>query len=257
MSDAARIYADGTYRDANPDWHSGDSGWKAERIIELLNKHLVPFESCVEVGCGAGQILQALAKALPKVRFSGFDVSPDAAALWPRSSRVDYFRADFTTTSEHHDLLLLIDVIEHVEDYMGFLRKLSSRATWVVLHIPLDLHVSGLLRHKQIDARNRVGHLHYFSKETALATLQDTGYEVVESQLTKLSQETSESRTRATNVINYARRVLELASSELAATMLGGYSLLVLCRPHGLSASDSTALGNDKGSPAAAQGTRL
>ena len=44
------IYADGTYRDSNPDWHMADSGWKARRVTDILERNSVAFETCVEVG---------------------------------------------------------------------------------------------------------------------------------------------------------------------------------------------------------------
>ena len=37
--------------------------------------------------------------------------------------------------------LLMDTVLEHLEDYFGFLRKLKTRATYKVFHIPLDLSV--------------------------------------------------------------------------------------------------------------------
>ncbi len=224
------IYADGTYGDKNPDWHSADSGWKAEQIAAILTRNNVAFQSCVEVGCGSGLILEHLAKRFPEKSFAGYDVSPDAAKFWSsRSGAARYNHADFTQSNENFDVLLLIDVFEHVDDYLGFLRKLRGRAKHYVFHIPLDLHVSGLLRDRQIHARQQVGHIHYFSRATALATLTDTGYTLTDEQLTKLSQETVEGQRGATKVANIARRSVELVSPQLAARLLGGYSLLALC----------------------------
>lgn len=227
-----RAYSDGTYRDNNPDWHAMDSRWKAERIADLLSRNGVAFESCVEVGCGAGQILAHLAARLPEKSYVGYDVSSDAASLWRRlpPSPVSYRHGDFTSTTDHYDLLLLIDVFEHVEDYMGFLRKLSARARWFVFHIPLDMHISALLRDRQLHVRRQVGHLHYFSRATAMATLEDTGYRIVEAEYTNLSQETQEGRRTLTGLANLVRAGVQAISTDLAAKLLGGYSLLVLCR---------------------------
>jgi hypothetical protein len=137
---------------------------------------------------------------------------------------------DFRSTSETCDLLLLIDVFEHVEDYMGFLRSLSGRAHRYIFHIPLEMHLSALLRDRQIHARQQVGHLHYFSRATALATLVDTGYCVLSDEYTYLSQETQEARRTLTRLANVARAGMQSVSVDLAAKLLGGYSLLVLCR---------------------------
>jgi ubiquinone/menaquinone biosynthesis C-methylase UbiE len=225
-------YNDGTYRENNPDWHATDSRWKAERVAAMLSASSVEFASCVEVGCGAGQVLAHVAECIPGRRYTGYDISSDAGALW-RSlppTPVSYRLGDFTSSTENYDLLLLIDVFEHVEDYMGFLRKLSRRARWFVFHIPLDMHISALLRDRQLSVRQQVGHLHYFSRATALATLEDTGYRIVKAEYTNLSQETQEGRRMLTRLANLVRAGVQAISTDLAAKLLGGYSLLVLCR---------------------------
>ena len=76
---------------------------------------------------------------------------------------------------------MAIDVFEHVEDYFGFLRKLREKAEYKIFHIPLDLSVQTVLRSSPIiKGRKSVGHIHYFTKETALETLKDTGYEIID-----------------------------------------------------------------------------
>jgi SAM-dependent methyltransferase len=234
------VYTDGSYRTLNPDWHVADSGWKAERIAAILTGNSVDFHSCVEVGCGGGQVLARLAQRLPGKRYTGYDISADAASLW-RSlpETVSYRVGDFTSSDEAYDLLLLIDVFEHVEDYMSFLRRLSTRARWFIFHIPLEMHMSALLRDRQLHSRRQVGHLHYFSRATALATLEDTGYRVVKAEYTNLSRETQEGRRPLTRLANLFRAATQAVSVDLAAKVLGGYSLLVLCR--NAQASESAA----------------
>jgi len=67
------------------------------------------------------------------------------------------------------DVVMAIDVLEHVEDYFTFLRKISKKGKYKIFHIPLDMSVSAVLRISPlIDGRKKVGHIHYFSKDTAL-----------------------------------------------------------------------------------------
>jgi tRNA G46 methylase TrmB len=76
------MYQDGTYRDRNPGWHSADSEWKARKIAAILDRNQVDFATCAEVGCGAGLVLSNLAAIKPGRKYAGYEVSPDAAALW-------------------------------------------------------------------------------------------------------------------------------------------------------------------------------
>ncbi|MDX9745689.1 MAG: hypothetical protein WCX84_00020 [Syntrophales bacterium] len=81
----------------------------------------------------------------------------------------------------HFDIVMAIDVFEHVEDCFGFLRKLKEKAEYKIFHIPLDLSVQTVLRSFPIiHGRKSVGHIHYFTKETALETLKDTGYLIID-----------------------------------------------------------------------------
>lgn len=72
------VYESGEYLDANPDWHMEDSAWKVANIAELLKRESVALKNAIEVGCGAGLILQELAGAFPEKNWAEYDVSPDA-----------------------------------------------------------------------------------------------------------------------------------------------------------------------------------
>jgi hypothetical protein len=167
------------------------------------------------------------------VRFEGWDVSADAIALaMSRSSEVIRFtRGDFLAENHHcHEVLLCLDVFEHVEDYIGFVRKLRGHAEWKVFHIPLDLSVQSVMRGTPIEkARRRLGHLHYFTKETALGTLRLCGYEIVAWAYTAGALDLPD-RSLLQNMARLPRRLMRVISPDLAARWLGGFSLAVLAR---------------------------
>lgn len=226
----ADLYNQGTYFANNPGWHQGDSAWKADHIDAILARGGITPASYVEVGCGAGGIIAAMAERHPQAMATGFDISADAARLWPanRPPNLTYRVADFRTTTEKYDTLLLIDVFEHVDDYIGFLRSLRTRATNFVFHIPLDLSVLTVLRGSFMAGRIDVGHLHYFTRASALATLELAGYQVEDEFLTSLSIEASrDKRSWKTVVANVPRRLLRAVDIDMAATLLGGFSLMV------------------------------
>jgi len=230
MSD---IYQDGTYLQHNPDWHQEDSPWKADKIIELFEKNQLQPRSICEIGCGAGAILEQLADRLGDgVELSGYEISPQAFELCNTKTRdnLAFHRSDFFAESHGHlDVLMAIDVFEHIEDYLGFLRKLRDCATYKVFHIPLDLSMQGVLRGKPlIHVRQSIGHLHYFTKDTALASLKDTGYEVIDHFYTRGSIELNHN-WRA-SLLRWPRSLLFAMSPDLTARALGGFSLMVLAK---------------------------
>ena len=225
----ASIYSDGTYAESNRDWHAEDSPWKAQQIASLLQRNnLAPRRIC-EVGCGAGEILQQLSTALPDSTFVGFERSPQAIAICQtkENARVQYRSVDIFEDREVFDCLLCIDVFEHVEDYMGFISRLRGKARHKLFHIPLDISLLSILHSSMIRARKSVGHLHYFTRETAVATLLDCGYTVVDGFFTApfaaLPVRTAKARLAKT-----PRSALFAISPALAAKTLGGCGYMVL-----------------------------
>lgn len=227
------IYSDGQYLDANPDWHLEDTAWKASEIAKILDRNEIEWKNCTEVGCGSGGIVASLANTFPDRTVSGYEISPDAAGFWktlelPENASLKV--ANFLEMSDKHDVICLIDVFEHVEDYIGFVRALGPRASHHVFHIPLDMHVQGMMRGSYMEAREKVGHLHYFSRRSALATLETAGYRVIDWHFTDISVNANIStRQTRTMILNPLRKLISLFSKDAAATLLGGYSLMVLC----------------------------
>ena len=230
---AESIYQTGEYVDLNPTYHVEDSAWKAGQILRMIEKHELRPQSICEVGCGAGEILKQLQSRLPAdTQFVGYEISPQAFALCQeRANRhLRFFCADLVATqSEKFDLLLCLDVFEHVEDYLGFLRGLLSKGEFKIFHIPLDLSVQWVWRQRPImREREQAGHLHYFMKETALATLQDAGYEVIDWFYTPGA--IANPRSVKAKLASLPRRLLSAINQDLVVRILGGYSLLVLAR---------------------------
>jgi hypothetical protein len=125
---------------------------------------------------------------------------------------------------------MAIDVIEHVDDLFGFLRKFQAKGKYKVFHIPLDLSVQTVLRSSPIfKVRSLVGHIHYFTKETALAALNDTGYKVVDYFYTKVSFELPNRGWKA-NLLNLPRKLFFPICKDLTVRIFGGFSLLVLAK---------------------------
>lgn len=222
------LYTEGEYLAAQPEWHVEDSPWKADRVHEALGGRSVT--SVCEVGCGAGAILRELHDRMPAATFVGYEISPQALELAaPRSSdRLTFRLQDAAACDEHFDLMLVMDVIEHVPDPIAFLAGLRGKADQVVLHIPLDLSAQSVLRPgKLLERRSRVGHIHYYTPETALATVSDAGYRVTATTYTRGFEVCRESTLARLAAL--PRRVLPTA---LTVRVLGGYSLLVTAEPN-------------------------
>jgi SAM-dependent methyltransferase len=226
------IYTDGSYlAKTGGSWHLEDSPFKARWIASILARHveLKPNTIC-EIGCGAGGILAELQKMLPRhIAFTGYDISPQVHALSERFSnqKCQFILGDAFADRSQYDLVLVMDVIEHLEDYFSFLRQSREKGDWKIYHIPLETYVVGVLR--GFNYWDALGHLHVFTIETALKALQHTGHRVVDWVFTDgaISIPSTTLRGRAANLI---RIPLSKLSTELTSRLLGGYSMLVLAK---------------------------
>jgi trans-aconitate methyltransferase len=228
------IYTNGEYARRNPTFAVEDSPWKARQVLEAIARlGLRPRRVC-EVGCGAGEILRQVQLGLsPDVICDGFDVNPDAIRLAAgRAGPTLKFRCgDFTQIeTDHYDVLLCLDVFEHVPDYLGFLRAIRPRADVSIFHIPIDLSAQWVIRSRPImKERESVGHLHHFTVETALDTLAHAGYEILDRRYTAGALDLPDKSWKQ-RIARIPRRVAYRLQPDLTVRVLGGYALLVVAR---------------------------
>ncbi len=227
--DAVARYTDGKYAGTNPQWHDEDAPWKGQQIRRLLQDEGLHPRSICDVGCGAGGVLAALAPWFPDSKLVGYEVSPQARELGHSlHPEIDIRLANGVEATERFDLALAIDVIEHIEDFMEFLRTLRPMADRHLFHIPLDMAAAMVARERPIlRTRSEVGHLHYFSKGTAVAALIDVGYQVVSTRYTRSTLELP-NRSWRMRVAAVPRRIGHRLAPDVTARTLGGFSLLVL-----------------------------
>jgi 2-polyprenyl-3-methyl-5-hydroxy-6-metoxy-1,4-benzoquinol methylase len=224
-------HVNGDYFKKHPTWHVEYSNWKAANVFRFLQgKNLNP-KSIGEVGCGAGEVLKQLQlRMAPDVRFWGWDIAPPAIemAKTRENERLQFALADFgTIETPGLDLLMALEVVDHVEDYFGFLRMLKPRAELKLFSFSLDISAqSAVRRGALLQRRNVHSHLHHFSKETALSALEYTGFEILD----WCYPPNLPLNGTLANVAKPVRTVSYALAPDLTVRMFGGFSLLVLTR---------------------------
>ena len=231
------IYLDGKYMEHNPSWHAEDSLWKARQIHSIIERNRLDYKNIAEIGCGAGGVLSELSKLIVAdgISFSGYDISPQAIEMARKTKNVKVnFQVQNLLSEDNSirfDILLVIDVFEHIPDYMGFLERCQSRAEYKIYHIPLDIHLSSVLRNAFIEPRYTIGHIHYFTADSAIATLRDTGHQIVDCFYTDAAFGLfKEHPTLKKTIANVPRWLFSKISLPWTARVFGGYSLLVLAK---------------------------
>ena len=228
------IYTDGEYLKNNPTWDVEDAPWKADLIFRMMQKHQIDPKTICEIGCGSGEILRHLQLKLPEsVKFTGYEISPQAYELCTQRSneRLCFKLKNYCDDTDNScDLILLIDIIEHLEDYFRFLRDIKGKSQNKILHIPLEMFVlSALYPQFLLKQKKKVGHLHFFTKDLALQILRDLGYEIIDYSYTA-GYSLPRDFGLKDRFLKIPRRLFFPIEPDVTVRVFGGYSLLVLVK---------------------------
>lgn len=227
------LYTSGEYLEKNPTWHVEESPWKAKQILRMMKQNSISPRTICEVGCGAGEVLKRLQEKMDsECSFWGYEISPQAFELCQlrANERLHFMLADIRQEKDtYFDLILILDVIEHLEDYFSFLRDIKPKSEYKIIHLPLDLSVQGLVRpNSLLGVRSAYGHIHYFTKDVALQMLKDVGYEVLDYFYAPRSIGLADNFAK--KLLIPPRLLFYSIHKDLAVLVLGGYSLLILAK---------------------------
>ncbi len=225
------MYVSGEYLKKNPTWHVEESPWKSEQIVRMMRRNSLAPGTICEVGCGAGEVLKQLQEKMDAACvFWGYEISPQAFELCKSraNERLHFKLADIRQERDaFFDLMLILDVIEHLEDYYSFLRDLRPKSRYKIIHVPLDLSVQSLLRRNSLlGVRQAYGHIHYFTQEIVLQVLKDVGYEILDHFYAPRSIALADNIWK--KVLIPPRVLFFALHKDWAVRVLGGYSLFVL-----------------------------
>jgi cyclopropane fatty-acyl-phospholipid synthase-like methyltransferase len=227
-------YSNGEYLAKNPTWDREDAPWKANQVLSILKDHKVHPASICDVGCGSGDILRCLSGNFPEASLVGFDISPQATQFWAEGTNIEGAGITFHLGNFHeqntiqYDVLLMLDVFEHVRDQFTFLEESRKHGKRFVFHLPLDLSAAGVARKTPLlNARRSVGHLHFYTKDLALETLRDCGYKIIDWRYTGASLNMP-NHSLKTQFARVPRRLVYAINKDWGVRLLGGETLIIL-----------------------------
>ena len=157
-------------------------------LLKLLNSsQVVSKKSFLDVGCGVGAISLYLASQGKEV--VGIDVSSRAIDIANQAKEANKFSnvrfvlnsAEKFVPGRKFEVILLIEVIEHIKDDEGLLEKIFSwlkEEGYLVLTTPSSENIMFKLGlYKEFD--KKVGHLRRYTKKEIIELLEKNGFEIV------------------------------------------------------------------------------
>jgi SAM-dependent methyltransferase len=151
---------------------------KADHVVALAGGLPAAPRRVAEVGCGDGVLLSEVARRGVGEIHHGFDISERAVALAagrPEIDRAERFDGRALPAKDGgYDLALLSHVLEHVPEPAPLLRETARVARAVIVEVPLEDNRSASRPAAQ-RGRDRIGHLHRFSRADVRALAASAG----------------------------------------------------------------------------------
>ena len=180
------IYNDNTYLEKNPTLHTEDSEFKFQNVKKFLDLIVVKKNKIkiLDIGGGAGIIgklvLEYFQKKGSLVIFHSLDLSTQMLKIQKQNNPQIKKTINCSIedcTEKNYNLILMIDVIEHIENKQSVAKCLNYLGDNIIYNIPIEKNLFDYLKNltqsfkyyeKQ---KKRWGHVHFFSINSAKSFL--------------------------------------------------------------------------------------
>ena len=138
--------------------------------------------SLLDIGCGLGYLMDCAHDQ--GFRVEGVEFNPEAAAQLRRKFVFPVHVGDILTyDGQQHDVITMLDVIEHLTDPIEAVRRirrnLKDRGLLVLTTMDCDSPMSRLLGTRLEDFRRVREHLYFFTRKSISRLLHDEGFDVI------------------------------------------------------------------------------
>lgn len=183
------IYSSGEYIELNPSLHNEDSFFKFSNIKDVLQKSgILEFNvkyKILDIGGGNGQVGKYFCEYLIEkgidFEFDALDLSEDMLKIQKLNNQYlsRTYSGELDLVPECYDIILLIDVIEHIEEYNSFLNKLNFKTSHVIFNIPIEKNIFDRLRNYYLrngyylEQYRTLGHVNFYSYSSSVQLLRN------------------------------------------------------------------------------------
>lgn len=248
-SQISSLYTTDEYITKNPDLHESDSPWKISKLIPLVDKfaseHHQEKLNILDVGGGAGVILQEIGKHVQEsfgkeINKYCLDLSPGMLKVQqennPDAQIIESDIAKSGLKNKEIDLLLFVDVLEHVENPTAVLQEISRISKFAILKVPLEntlyfnlmnFLTRGNFRKRIIES---IGHINVYSAKSLEAQVEKYCGEVIKKDFTNVYKYLwkNPDESFVSRVFNFFGFFTYLVSPKLSARVFNDYIILLI-----------------------------
>ena len=165
------------YDEAWGQWDDMKSFGPASRHVRRIIMRMIQgleFSTVLDAGCGVGTLIAALMQRYPQVQYTGTDISREGIERGKQkvgSANFQVLNLEKESLKKTFDLVLCIDVIEHIENDVKAIQQLKQMTK---KHLLLVVPTGPLFEQERIS----VGHVHGFSVKEVEEKLQHAGFSI-------------------------------------------------------------------------------
>lgn len=163
--------------------------WKAEQMASLVPTNS-GFRSALEVGCAEGIVINRLRNLMEIPRCYGIDFSEPLVDFGRKKyPEINFVLSDLNSSlpfaTQSFDLIILSDIIEHINDLDKFFRELQRVGRWFLFKVPLDKYIwrkffsEPFHRSPSVGINHPDGHLRELSKKRCERILVNNGFKIL------------------------------------------------------------------------------
>jgi len=212
-----------------------DANFKVKEMKKLLEPYvaLLPKDKLrvLDLGCGDGKTTFLIRDALKDLGFNGikvygYDIHPKILKF-KGDKDVTFVRKDITRIKKKFDLIVLLDVIEHIPDPVETLRKISKSAKFILLYLPLEDCFLIKLRNLFRKRIKQSGHLIFLDICSAFNLAAMAGIKTIDYRLSPGYTAPCGLQTVLQKITYPWRKLIYWISPSLLQSTLGGVSLMI------------------------------
>lgn len=156
--------------------------WKAGEMLKLVSKD-INFRSILEIGCAEGVVLNEISKQLKIERAVGVDLSENftkfGKKMYPNIKFINDDFRDVDFKENEFDIVVLSDIIEHIQEYEELLHKVKRIGRYIIFKIPIERCIYAYLLRPKIGKDHPSGHLHQFSIKDCFEMLKKFNFRII------------------------------------------------------------------------------
>lgn len=225
------------YLSLNPDWHWEDAPRKFHEITQILP--LEKYDRMLDIGCGIGVLTRIIADYYRCGDITGLDISKTAiekATELDKAGQVNWVKGDiFSLTSNIvYDVVLCVDVIEHLKEVNKFFKVVRGLAKLMVVRLPIEQTILNslmrtlLIKDEYERLEKKYGHINHFTPVAIKKLLKQLDFEILDYKAFSIPPRTS-------LWLDFFRRLesLTIASvPDLTLRLFGGFLVLLISTNH-------------------------